>query len=201
MSSPSCRSHLHIRQHGDWPFALFPAKVPLRNEADKRQTASDRPSIQLKVRPTTVRPVLLRRKSYIVLRARILAPFNAHTKVAAFGRHHKRGAAAFGRATSFVVSFVCALTRASILALSTICDLRLSKTGRTVVGRTFNWMDGRSDAVSLLYGSFFKGTITRDYRFLNKWPVATSKSLKDVLSKITTGCIPNTTKMTHKYSM
>ena len=29
-----------------------------------------------------------------------------YTKVAAFGHHHKRGDAAFGRATSFVVSFV-----------------------------------------------------------------------------------------------
>ena len=85
-----------------------------------------------------------------------------YTKVAAFGRHHKRGGAAFGRATSFVVSFVCALNGASILALSTIYDLRLSKTGRTVVGRTFDWMDGRSDAVSLLSGSFLKGKITRD---------------------------------------
>ena len=48
-----------------------------------------------------------------------------YTKVAAVGRHHKRGGAAFGRATSFVVSFVCALNGASILALSTIYDLRL----------------------------------------------------------------------------
>ena len=29
-----------------------------------------------------------------------------YTKVAAFGRHHKRGDAAFGRSTSFVASFV-----------------------------------------------------------------------------------------------
>ena len=77
-----------------------------------------------------------------------------HTNVAVFGRHHKRGAAAFARATSFVVSFVCALNGASILPLSTIYDLRRSKTGRTVVGRTFDWMVGRSDAVSLLSGSF-----------------------------------------------
>ena len=62
--------------------------VHLKKESDKRETASDRPSVQSKVRLTTVRPVLLRRKSYIVLRARILAPFKAHTKVAAFGRHH-----------------------------------------------------------------------------------------------------------------
>ena len=95
-----------------------------------------------------------------------------YTKVAACGRHHKRGDAAFGRATSFVVSFVCALNGASILALSTIYDLRLSKTGRTIVGRTFDWMDGRSNAVSLLSASFFKGTLTREYPFLNKWPVA-----------------------------
>ena len=51
------------------------------------------------------------------------------------------------------------LNGASILALSTIYDLRLSKTGRTVVGRTFDWMDGRSDAVSRLSGSFLKGTL------------------------------------------
>ena len=88
-------------------------------------------------------------------------PIQSHsTKMAACGRHHyKRGGAAFSRATSFVVSFVCALHGAGILALSTIYDLRLSKTGRTVVGRTFDWMDGRSDAVSLLSGSFFKGMI------------------------------------------
>ena len=43
---------------------------------------------------------------------------------------------------------------ASILALSTIYDLHLSKTERTVVGRSFDWMDGRSDAVFLSSGSF-----------------------------------------------
>ena len=76
--------------------------------------------------------------------------------MAAFDRHQKRGGGAFGRATPFVVSVVCALTGASILALNTIYDLRLSKTGRTVVGGTFDWMDGRSDADSLLSGSFSK---------------------------------------------
>ena len=79
-------------------------------------------------------------------------------------------------ASSFVVSFVCALNGASILALSTIYDLRLSKTGRTVVGRTFDWMDGRSNAVFLFIRFFFKGTITRDYRFLNKRPVVIFRS-------------------------
>ena len=43
-----------------------------------------------------------------------------YTKVAACGRHHKRGGAAFGRATSFVVSFVLALNRVNIVAVTTI---------------------------------------------------------------------------------
>ena len=54
--------------------------VPFKKEAEERETASDRPSIQSKIRPTRVRPVLLRRKSYIVLRARMLAQFKAHAK-------------------------------------------------------------------------------------------------------------------------
>ena len=40
------------------------------------------------------------------LTAKIFTIFPASTKVAAVGRHHKRGGAASGRATSFVVSFV-----------------------------------------------------------------------------------------------
>ena len=44
--------------------------------------------------------------------------FIATAKVAAFGRHHKRGGAAFGRATSFVVSFVVvALNMVNIVGL------------------------------------------------------------------------------------
>ena len=110
-----------------------PVIVPLRKELDKRETAStDHPSIQSKVRPTTVRPVLLRRKSYIVLRARILAPFKAHTKVAAFDRHNKRGGAAFGRATSFVVSFVLALNRVNVVAVTTILVLHVGVIGHHV---------------------------------------------------------------------
>ena len=35
----------------------------------------------------------------------------------AFGRHHKRGAAAFGRGTSFVVSFVVAMNRVDVVDL------------------------------------------------------------------------------------
>ena len=46
-----------------------------------------------------------------------------YTKVAAFGRHHKRGAAAFGCATSFVASFALALNKVSIVAITTILVL------------------------------------------------------------------------------
>ena len=48
-----------------------------------------------------------------------------YTKVAAFGRHHKRGGAAFGRATSFVVSFVLALNSVNIVAVTTILVLHV----------------------------------------------------------------------------
>ena len=67
----------------------------------------------------------------------------ARPKEAAFGRHHKRGGAAFGRATSFVVSFVVAVNRVDVVALNTIFALRLSKTRRTV-GRTDSRLDGWS---------------------------------------------------------
>ena len=43
--------------------------------------------------------------------------FIATTKVAAVGRHHKRGAAAFGRGTSSVVSFVVAMNRVDVVDL------------------------------------------------------------------------------------
>ena len=48
-----------------------------------------------------------------------------YTKVAAFGRHHKRGGAAFGRATSFVVSFVLALNKVNIVTITTILVLHV----------------------------------------------------------------------------
>ena len=50
---------------------------------------------------------------------------NQYTKVAAFGRHHKGGSAAFGRATSFVVSFVLALNRINVVAITTILVLHV----------------------------------------------------------------------------
>ena len=52
-------------------------------------------------------------------------------------------------------TFVAAKNRVDVVAVNTIFALRLSRTGRTVVGRTFGWIDGRSDAVSLSSGSIF----------------------------------------------
>ena len=51
--------------------------------------------------------------------------------------------AAFGRGTSFVVSFVVAMNRVDVVAADTIFVLRLSKSGRTV-GRTGSRLDGWS---------------------------------------------------------
>ena len=48
-----------------------------------------------------------------------------YTKVAASGRHHKRGGAAFGRTTPFVVSFVLALNEVNIVAVITILVLHV----------------------------------------------------------------------------
>ena len=48
-----------------------------------------------------------------------------YAKVADFDRCHKRGGAAFGRATSFVVSFVLALNRVNIVAVTTILVLHV----------------------------------------------------------------------------
>ena len=48
-----------------------------------------------------------------------------YTKVPAFGRHHKRGCAAFGHATSFVVSFELALNEVSIIGVTTILVLHV----------------------------------------------------------------------------
>ena len=113
---------------------------------DQSFVCTDHPSNRESVRPT-VRPVLLRRKANIVLRSTTSTLLIATTKETT--KEVARPKAA---------TFVCALNGASILALSTIYDLRLSKSGRTVVGWTFDWMDGRSDAVFRLSGSFLKGT-------------------------------------------
>ena len=59
-----------------------------------------------------------------------------YTKVAAVGRHHKRGAAASGRGTSFVVSFISALNRVNIVAVNAILVLHVGTTGWRTVGRT-----------------------------------------------------------------
>ena len=89
---------------------------------------TDQPSNRKSVRPT-VRPVLQRRKTNIVLSATTSTLFIATTKVAAVGRHHKRGGAASGRATSFVVSFVLALNRVNIVAVTTILVLHVGVIG------------------------------------------------------------------------
>ena len=48
-----------------------------------------------------------------------------YTKMAASSRRHKGGSAAFGRATSFVVSFVSALNTVNIVAVTTILVLHV----------------------------------------------------------------------------
>ena len=55
-----------------------------------------------------------------------------YTKVAACGRHHKKGDAAFGRATSFVVSFALAVNRVKVVAMTTILVLHVGVIGHHV---------------------------------------------------------------------
>ena len=52
--------------------------------------------------------------------------------MAAVGRHHKRDGAAFGRATSLVVSFVFALIRVNILADTIVLVLHVGVIGHLV---------------------------------------------------------------------
>ena len=103
---------------------------------------TDHPSNREPARPT-VRPVLLRRKSCYVLRARIHALFKAHTKETTKEVARPKAAPPLLWWRPKAATFVCALNRARILALSTIHDLRLSKTGRTV-GRADSRLDGWS---------------------------------------------------------
>ena len=60
--------------------------------------------------------------------------------------HHEGPGAAFGRATSFVVSFVMAMNGVDVVAVNTIFVSRLSKT-RWTVGRTDSRFDGWSGGV------------------------------------------------------
>ena len=62
--------------------------------------------------------------------------YDIATKVAAVGRPHKRGAAASGRGTSFVVSFVLALNRLNIVAVNAKRFLHVGTTGWWNVGWT-----------------------------------------------------------------
>ena len=48
-----------------------------------------------------------------------------YSKVTAFGRHHKRGGPAFGRATSFVVSCALGLDKVNIVAVTAILVLHV----------------------------------------------------------------------------
>ena len=80
-----------------------------------------------------------------MLTATIFTIFTASTKVAAFGRHHKRGGAAFGRATSFVVSFVEAVNIVNIVAVNTVLVLHLSQPGGLLAGRAVDRIYGGSD--------------------------------------------------------
>ena len=69
-----------------------------------------------------------------VLTATIFTIFTTSTKVAAFGRHHKRGGAAFGHDISFMPSFVEAVNIVNIVAVET-------------VARNFPWDSlGRADS-------------------------------------------------------
>ena len=52
-----------------------------------------------------------------------------YKKVSAVGRHHKRGAAASCRGTSFVVSFVLALSGVNVVAVTTIRVLHFGVIG------------------------------------------------------------------------
>ena len=67
------------------------------------------------------------------------------------GNYNKRGGAAEGRATSFVVAAngrqsVVAMNRVDVVTANTTLVLRLSKTGRTVDRTAYglDWMDGRA---------------------------------------------------------
>ena len=55
-----------------------------------------------------------------------------YTKVAAIDRHHKRGGAAFGRATSVVASFVLALNRVNVVTVTTILVMHVGAIGHHV---------------------------------------------------------------------
>ena len=104
------------QKKGKWPA--------MQSDLPDQSFVTDHPSNRESVRPT-VRLVLLRRKANIVLSATTSTLFIATTKVAAFGRHHKRSGAAFGRAISFVVSVVLALNSVNIVAVTTILALHV----------------------------------------------------------------------------
>ena len=88
---------------------------------------TDRPSIQSGVRPTDSPSSLTETQNKYYVDCYDIYSIHSHYK-----GNHKRGGAAEGRATSFVV----ATNRVDIIEVNTIFVFRLSKTGRTV-GRTY----------------------------------------------------------------
>ena len=115
------------------------------NRSSARPT--DHPSNRESARPT-VRPVLLRRNANIVLSATTSTLFIATTKETTKEVARPKATPPLLWWRPKAATFVCALNSARILALSTIHDLRLSKTGRTVGradSRLVGWSVGRTD--------------------------------------------------------
>ena len=76
-------------------------------------------------------------KTSIVVTATTFTLFKANTqRWRPLAATTKEVARPYGRATSFVVSFVLALNRVNIVAVNAILVLHVGKTGRRTVGRT-----------------------------------------------------------------
>ena len=103
---------------------------------------TDHPFTRESVRPT-VRPVLLRRKTNIVLTATTSTLFIATTKETTKEVPRPKAAPPLLWWRPTAATFVVAMNRVDVVALNTIFVLRLSKTGRTV-GRTDSRLDGWS---------------------------------------------------------
>ena len=114
-----------------WTFPTDHRGGLCRNTNGKRTDSPTCPTNRSSVRPTdhpsnresarpTVRPVLLRRKSCIVLRARIRALFKAHTKETTEEVARPKAAPLLLWWRPNVVSFVVAMIRVDVVALNKI---------------------------------------------------------------------------------
>ena len=103
---------------------------------------TDHPSNRESVRPT-VRPVLLRRTTNIVLSATTSTLFIATTKETTKEVARPKAALLLLWWQPTAATLVVAMNRVDVVALNTIFVLRLSKTGRTV-GRADSRWDGWS---------------------------------------------------------